>query len=103
MLAGTVNEDPNIPEFNQRFSPTFPVGEADKDAAFKYLQLDTTKRLFVPFMVFIDRSGMIRSQYTGTDKIMDESDSDKLLREEALKYLDEATKPAKAKPGSAKR
>ena len=96
-----MNDDPNIPEFNQRFSPTFPIGAADKDAAFKYLQLDTTKRLFVPFMVFIDRGGTIRSQYTGTDKIMDESESEKMLREEAHKYLDEPAKPAKGKPTGA--
>ncbi|HEV2691119.1 MAG TPA: hypothetical protein VGV35_21330 [Bryobacteraceae bacterium] len=94
-----MNDDPNIPDFIQRFNPTFPVGEANKLGAFEYMQLDTSQKPpFVPYMVFIDRKGMIRAQYTGADKILDESQSDKLLREEALKLLNESAAPGKSKP-----
>jgi len=98
VVAGTLNDDPNIPDFIQRFTPSFPVGEANKQDAINYMQFDPAQRLpFVPYMVFIDRKGVIRAQYTGSDKILDETQSDKLLREEALKFLNErATKPKKS-------
>ena len=76
VLAGTLNEDPDIPSFIQRFNPTFPIGEANKLAAFQYMQLSLKERPpFVPYMVFIDRKGTIRSQYTGSDKILDGPES----------------------------
>jgi hypothetical protein len=97
-VAGTLNDDPNILEFIQRFSPGFPVGEANKLDAFQYMQLSLKdKPPFVPYMVFIDRKGMIRSQYTGTDKILDDPASEKLLREEALMLLSQGTAPPSSK------
>ncbi len=102
VLAGTINDDPNIPGFIQQFNPPFPVGSADKLGAMQYMQINLKERPpYVPYMVFIDRKGIIRSQYTGSDKILDETQSDKLLRAEAEKFLNEgaATKPqAKRKP-----
>jgi hypothetical protein len=101
-VAGTLNDNPNIPDFMQRYNPGFPVGEADKLGAFQYMQLDLGQRPpFVPYMVFIDRQGMIRAQYVGTDKILDENQSEKLLREEALKFLNESAAPEKSRKKSA--
>ena len=97
VVAGTLNDDPNIPDFIQRFHPTFPVGEANKLDAIHYMQFQPGQRLpFVPYMVFIDRKGVIRAQYIGSDKILDETQSDKLLRDEALKLLGEKSKPTSA-------
>ncbi len=76
------------------------MGEANHLGAYEYMQMSLTERVYVPYMVFIDRKGIIRSQYTGTDKIMDETQSGALLREEALKYLNESATPAKSKPKS---
>lgn len=76
------------------------MGEANHLGAYEYMQMNLSARVYVPYMVFIDRKGIIRSQYTGTDKIMDETQSGALLREEALKYLNESTAPAKTKPKS---
>jgi len=98
VVAGTLNDNPNIPEFIQRFNPGFPVGEANHTGAYEYMQMSMTARVYVPYMVFIDRKGIIRSQYTGTDKIMDETQSGALLREEALKYLNESSAPSKSRP-----
>jgi hypothetical protein len=100
VVAGTINDNPNIPDFIKRFNPSFPVGEANHLGAYEYMQMSLTERVYVPYMVFIDRKGIIRSQYTGTDKIMDEALSGALLREEALKYLNESAAPAKSKPKS---
>ena len=97
MVAGTINDNPNIPDFIKRFNPSFPVGEANHLGAYEYMQMRLTDRVYVPYMVFIDRKGIIRSQYTGTDKIMDETQSGALLREEALKYLNESGAPVKSR------
>lgn len=97
VVEGVVNEDGNIPEFIQKFNPSFPVGKANTLGVLEYMQMNPSVRAFVPYMVFIDRQGIIRAQYTGSDKIMDESVSDKLLREEAEKYLNESPAKPKAK------
>ena len=59
------------------------------------MQMNPAERVYVPYMVFIDRKGVIRAQYTGTDKIMDETLNGSALREEALKLLNESSAPAK--------
>ena len=92
-----MNDDANIPEFIKKYNPPFPVGKANTLGVIEYMQMNPSARTFVPYMVFIDRKGIIRSQYTGTDKIMDESVSDKLLKEEAEKYLNEKSAPVKSK------
>jgi hypothetical protein len=98
VVAGTINDNPNIPDFIRRFNPGFPVGEANHLGAYEYMQMHLTDRAYVPYMVFIDRKGMIRSQFTGADPILNEAESEKLLREEALKYLNESAAPARQKP-----
>jgi len=100
VIAGVLNEDANIPEFIQRFNPGFPVGDINRLGAYEYMQMKSDERVFVPFMVFIDRKGIIRSQYTGTDKILDEAQSEKTLREEAEKYLNDRGSAGKAKPNA---
>jgi hypothetical protein len=98
VIAGVLNEDANIPEFIQRFNPGFPVGDINRLGAYEYMQMKSDEHVLVPFMVFIDRKGIIRSQYTGTDKILDEAQSEKTLREEAEKFLNEGSRTGKAKP-----
>ena len=66
----------------------------------EYLQLDPTKRSFVPYMLFIDRKGIIRAQFTGSDQdFFNESKQAGTIKAEALKYLDEPVPAApKARP-----
>jgi hypothetical protein len=59
------------------------------------MQMNIAQRVYVPYMVFIDRKGIIRAQYTGTDKIMDETLNGSALRDEALKLLNESSAPPK--------
>jgi len=61
------------------------------------MQMNIAQRVYVPYMVFIDRKGIIRAQYTGTDKIMDETLNGSALRDEALKLLNESSPPSKRK------
>lgn len=56
-----------VPDFVTKTGVTFPVGADTLESVYAYLGLSTTLRTYVPIMVFIDRKGMIRSQYLGDD------------------------------------
>jgi thiol-disulfide isomerase/thioredoxin len=87
VLAGAM-DDGSIPDFVKRFQPAFPVGHVDQLNASTYMQLSPTVRTFVPFLLFIDRSGNIQSQYTGGDPFLqDEANQEKSIRDEVAKYL----------------
>jgi hypothetical protein len=104
VVEGVVNEGADIPDFIKRFSPSFPVGKANPLGALDYLQMNPSVRAAVPYMVFIDRKGVIRSQFIGSDPMLaDEAQQDKRLRAEAEKYLSESSAPAKTKAKSASR
>jgi len=95
-VEAAINENPDVPGFVQRFSPAFPVGVADNFTALGYMQFSMVVRPpFVPYMLFIDRTGTIRGQYTGSDPLlMDENAMDKNIRAEVLKLLSENGKNA---------
>ena len=59
----------SLAEFQQRFAPPFPVGWATRAAVMSYLQYTIVdpRPLYVPHMVFLDRAGVIRSDYPGED------------------------------------
>ena len=97
VVEGTINTDADVPGFIKQFSPTFPVGTADPNAAREYMQLSPVERSFVPFMTFIDRKGMIRAQYTGSDQAFFGDKQPDNIRAEAEKLLAE-----KAVTGAAK-
>lgn len=66
------------------------MGKVIPASVTEYLQLDPTKRSFVPYMLFIDRKGIIRAQFTGSDQdFFNESKQAGTIKAEALKYLDE--------------
>jgi hypothetical protein len=54
------------------------------------MQFSSVVRNYVPYMVFIDRKGVIRAQYTGSDPfLMNEVEQEKNIRAEAEKLLTE--------------
>ena len=98
VIEAAFNDNPDIPGFIDRFKPTFPVGTIEHPAAMTYMELSTVVRSYVPYVLIIDRNGMIRLQYTGSDPMLaDEFTMDKNLRAEIMKLLAENTKSA-AKP-----
>jgi hypothetical protein len=97
VAEGAVNENPNVPDFIKTYNPPFPVGTAGGLNALEYLQWPPNQRPLVPFMVFIDRKGMIRAQYTGADTAFFENGQEKNIREQAEKLLNEDATPAKKK------
>ena len=92
-----MNENPDLPGFIDRFKPTFPVGTANGDAALKYLEWPQDQRPLVPLMMFIDRKGMVRAQYSGLDEKFFDDQQEQHIREIAEKLLAESATPAAKK------
>ena len=69
MLAGTIDTEGMVPTkaFIARYSPNFPVGEGELIKFQAFGQWSPMVRTFVPFLFFIDKKGVIRAQYMGSD------------------------------------
>jgi len=96
VVEAAVNDNPEIPDFLNRFHPTFPVGTAPSSAALGYLEWPKDKVPLVPLMVFIDRKGMIRAQFSGLDAKFFDDQQDQHIRQEAEKLLADGAAPSKA-------
>ena len=92
MVESAINENPDVPGFMQRFKPTFPVGTSDNAKVYEFMQIPMFVRSFVPFLVLIDRQGVIRFQHTGSEADYFTEDFVKQtmnIRSEAEKLLSE--------------
>jgi peroxiredoxin len=89
VLEAALNEKPDVPAFVANFKVPFPVGTAGVLAAIDFIQLPKDKRPLVPFVVFIDRKGMIRAQYTGADEGFFDDGQEQHIRDEVEKLLNE--------------
>jgi peroxiredoxin len=98
VLQVALNQNPDIPGFISRFQVPFPVGTGGVLEAVDYIQWPKDKRPLVPFVVFIDRKGMIRAQYTGVDESFFDANQDQHMRDEVTKLIGEGGAPAKPKP-----
>jgi peroxiredoxin len=100
VVEAALNENPDVPSFIANFKVPWPVGTAGVLAALDYIQWPKDKRPLVPFVVFIDRQGVIRAQYTGVDEaFFEDKQQEQHIRDQAAKLLNEgATKPAAKKP-----
>jgi len=96
VVEAALNENPDIASFVSQFKVPFPVGTAAVLSALDYIQWPRDKRPLVPFLVFIDRQGVIRSQYTGVDTAFFDDQQAQHMRDEAEKLLNEGA--GKAKP-----
>ena len=56
-----------VPDYVKKYNLSFPVGYASRDTALAFLQHPVMLTMYVPQLVFIDRKGVIRGQYSGTD------------------------------------
>ena len=91
------------PRSSRNFKVPFPVGTAGVMSALDYMQWPKDKRPLVPFVVFIDRKGVIRAQYTGVDEAFFDNQQEQHMRDEVEKLLNEGgakAKPAHKKSGS---
>lgn len=82
----------NIPDFKKKYLPEFPIGYNDQNYVAKFLGLPPDTPLFFPQVVFIDRNGIVRAQFTGGDKPMEKEVQEKNLRETLEKTIKEGSK-----------
>jgi thiol-disulfide isomerase/thioredoxin len=97
VVEAALNSNPDIPSFVSQFKVPWPVGTAGVLSAVDYIQWPKDKRPLVPFVVFIDRKGMIRAQYTGVDEAYFDAQQEQHMRDDVEKLMNEGG-PAKSKP-----
>lgn len=99
MLGSAFNEGAPrlVPEFIRQLQPSFPIGFSSRESVQEYLQHPPYLRTYVPELVFMDRSRMIRAQYSGENDFF--RDQERNIRAQAESLLKEpvaAKKPAGA-------
>jgi hypothetical protein len=70
----------HIPDFVAQFKPAYPIGYNDQGYAAKFLGYPENDPMFMPQIVFIDRTGTIRAQFAGDDMKLLKEVQDKTLR-----------------------
>lgn len=73
-----------LPELVKKLSLSFPAGTASQLSVFQYLQLSFMKQYSVPFLAFVDGSGVIRAQFTGDDPFFKNTEASMRSNIEAL-------------------
>lgn len=72
----------------------FPVGFSERDPVMEFLQHPAMERMLVPQLVFIDRKGVIRAQYSGDNPFF--QDEEKNMRAQIESLLKESQGASKA-------
>jgi peroxiredoxin len=60
----------HVQEFDTKLHLNYPCGYSQQGPVLDFLQVPPTDPYFVPILVFIDKRGMIRSQYIGDDSFL---------------------------------
>jgi peroxiredoxin len=61
-------------QFEKQLGLNFPIGSSEQGPVLEFLSLPPADPYFVPAIVFIDKKGMIRSQYVGDEKFLNNQD-----------------------------
>ena len=91
VLGAAVNDGArySLTQFQISTGATYPIGTADRDKAYAFLQADLNAGpIYMPQLVFIDRKYTIRAQYAGTDSFF--LDEEKNVREVIHRMLRDA-------------
>jgi peroxiredoxin len=86
-LGAAFNEgaDYMVPGYIAGLRLKFPVGVASRDSVYEFLQLrDHQGPVYVPQLVFIDKNGMIRAQYSGDNEFFKDEENNIRREVEAL-------------------
>ena len=90
VVEAALNENSDVAGFVAQFKVPWPVGTAGVLPALDFIQWPKDKRPLVPFLVFIDRQGVIRAQYTGVDEaFFADAVQEQHIRDEVEKLLSE--------------
>lgn len=60
-------------QFDKGLGLNFPTGYSNPGPVLDFLGIPPTEPYFVPILVFIDKQGMIRSQFVGDEKFLGEA------------------------------
>ncbi len=85
-----------VQQFGEQLQLNFPVGYATQGQVLEFLQIPITEPYFVPILVFLDRTGTIRSEYIGDEEFLQKQELN--IRAEIEKILHGA--PVVAKPAA---
>jgi peroxiredoxin len=87
-------------QYIKQFGLSYPVGyQPNRDAVSDFLQHPIMVTMMMPQLVLIDRNGVIRAQYGGSDPFFNKANEEQNLRKALLDLL----KTAPAKKGTAKK
>jgi thiol-disulfide isomerase/thioredoxin len=86
VIAVAFNPDAQarLPALVKNLNLSFPVGTASQLSVVQYLQLSFARQYSVPFLAFIDGSGVIRAQFTGDDAFFKGTEANMRSNIEAL-------------------
>lgn len=89
-LAVAINEDADLKGFISQYGVNYPLGKAHRDVAYSFMQHSVMQPgFYVPQVVLIDRTGVIRAQFSGADSFVS-SNMEKNFRGAVEKLLNEA-------------
>jgi cytochrome oxidase Cu insertion factor (SCO1/SenC/PrrC family) len=99
-LMVAINPDGDVRSFVQQYQVNFPVGKGTRESAYAFLQQSImAPSFYVPQVVFIDRKGVIRAQYGGSDAFMS-SNEEANIRGMVEKLVAEGAPATTAKPAA---
>lgn len=103
-VAVAINEMAHmyVDDFVKQFGITFQVGWQVHDTAMQFLQHPVMKPMMMPQIVFIDKEGVIRAQFEGSDPFFaDELKQEANMRTQIKKLLQPQAAAKKAAPAAA--
>ena len=56
--------------FEKSLGLNFPIGSSEQGPVLEFLKFPPTDPYFVPILVFIDKGGIVRSQYIGDESFL---------------------------------
>ncbi len=101
-VATNTDQPALVEQFRSQFGVKFPVGWGAREPVHAYLQHPVMLTMYMPQLVFIDRTGQIRAQYPGGHAFFDEMKQPANIRAEIERLLNDkgAAAPPAAKPVS---
>jgi hypothetical protein len=95
-LFAAVNDNPEIANFSAKYRLPFPLGTGNGEQGRAFFEFPMVKPAYVPWLAFIDRAGMIRSQFSGNDLIFKQGAQGIIREIEPLLKEKAAAAPKKA-------
>ena len=87
-MAVNTNAPGNIDSFQKKHRVAFPIGVSNRSDWMRFADLSVMARPYVPYMMIVDRNGVIRHEHAGRDQEF-WTDQEARLRDEVGKLLAE--------------